>query len=152
MRIPCEPLNMKISVMNKNTAVRKSFSETSGSKVIISIRTPGDEKAEFDDENKSIKDVLYLAFYDVSFENSDIYAGYAGMTAEDAQKVKEFVLKWKDEVRELWIHCDAGASRSAGIAAGILKAFGKDDSELFKTLLPNSLCYRRTLCAFLDQN
>ena len=55
MRIPCEPLNMKISVMNKNTAVRKSFSATSGSKVIISIRTPGDEKAEFDDENKSVK-------------------------------------------------------------------------------------------------
>ncbi len=56
MRIPCEPLNMKISVMNKNTAVRKSFSATSGSKVIISIRTPGDEKAEFNDENKSIKE------------------------------------------------------------------------------------------------
>ena len=141
MRIPCEPFNMKITVMNKSTAVRKSFSATSGSKVIISIRTPGDEKAEFNDENKSIKDVLYLAFYDVSFENSDIYAGYAGMT-----------LKWKDEVLELWIHCDAGVSRSAGVAAGILKAFGKDDSELFKTLLPNSLCYKKTLCAFLDQN
>ena len=119
--------------------------------MIISIRTPGDEKAEFDDENKSIKMCCILLFM-MSVLKFGYLRGYAGMTAEDAQKVKDFVLKWKDEVRELWIHCDAGASRSAGIAAGILKAFGKDDSELFKTLLPNSLCYRRTLCAFLDQN
>ena len=102
MRIPCEPLNMKISVMNKNTAVRKSFSATSGSKVIISIRTPGDEKAEFDDENKSIKDVLYLAFYDVSFENSDIYAGYAGMTAEDALERDRVVLDSVKRTLQCW--------------------------------------------------
>lgn len=141
---------MNISVLNKTNAERLSFNDFSSDKVIISIRTPDDEQAVFNLENNSIKDVLYLSFYDVSTETQDIFKGYPAMTDEDALKIKKFVLKWKDKVDTIIVHCDAGISRSAGVAAGILDGLDQDSSLIFDNnrYLPNSLCYRKTLNAF----
>ncbi len=118
--------------------------------MIISIRTPGDERAEFNAGNSTIKDILYLSFYDVSTETQDIFKGYPAMTDEDAIKIKDFVLKWKDRIDTLWVHCDAGISRSAGVAAGIMDGIDEDSSQIFdsKMCFPNMLCYRKTLNAF----
>lgn len=141
---------MKLIILNKSKAQRLSYTDYSSDKVIISIRTPGDDKAGFDSNNKSIKDILYLEFYDISYNSQDVFKGYDPMTDEDAVKIKDFVLKWKDKVDTLWVHCDAGISRSAGIAAGILEALGEDKSYIFdsKMYFPNLLCYRKTLNAF----
>lgn len=124
-------------------AERFSYTDYSSDKVIISIRTPGDEKAEFDRNNKTIKDILYLEFYDISYNSQEIFKGYEPMTDEDAVKIKDFVLKWKDEVDTIWVHCDAGISRSAGVAAGIIETLGEDNSYIFdsKVYFPNLLCY-----------
>lgn len=144
---------MKFVILNKSKAERFSYTDYSSDKVIISISTPGDEKAEFDRNNKTIKDILYLEFYDISYNSQEIFKGYAPMTDEDAVKIKDFVLKWKDEVDTLWVHCDAGISRSAGVAAGILEALGEDNSYIFdsKMYFPNLLCYRKTLNAFTSK-
>lgn len=141
---------MEFVILNKSKAQRLSYTDYSSDKVIISIRTPGDEKAKFDSNNKTIKDILYLEFYDISYNSQEIFKGYAPMTDEDAVKIKDFVLKWKDKVDTIWVHCDAGISRSAGVAAGILEGFGEDTSFIFdsKMYFPNLLCYRKTLNTF----
>lgn len=141
---------MDVTIMNKSKAERLSYTDYSSDKVIISIRTPSDEKAEFDSNNKTIKDILYLEFYDISYNSQEIFKGYEPMTDEDAVKIRDFVLKWKDEVDTIWVHCDAGISRSTGVAAGILEALGKDNSYIFdnKMYFPNLLCYRKTWSAF----
>lgn len=93
---------MKFVILNKSKAQRLSYTDYSSDKVIISISTPGDEKAEFDSNNKTIKDILYLDFYDISYNSQEIFKGYAPMTDEDAVKIKDFVLKWKDKVDTIW--------------------------------------------------
>lgn len=144
---------MNVMIMNKSKAERMSYTDYSSDKAIISISTPGDEKAEFDRNNKTIKDILYLEFYDISYNSQEIFKGYEPMTDEDAVKIKDFVLKWKDEVDTIWVHCDAGISRSAGVAAGIIEALGEDNSYIFdsKVYFPNLLCYRKTLNAFTSK-
>lgn len=144
---------MNVIVLNKSKAQRLSYKDILSDKVIISIRTPGDEKAKFDSNNKTIKDILYLEFYDISYNSLEIFRGYTPMTDNDAIQIRDFVLKWKDKVDTLWIHCDAGISRSAGVAAGILEALGEDSSPIFDSNMyfPNLLCYRKTLNAFIRE-
>lgn len=142
--------NINVIVLSRMNAERLSYTDYLSDKVIISIRTPGDEKAEFDRNNKTIKDILYLEFYDINYNSHEIFKGYEPMSDEDAVKIRDFVLKWKDEVDTTWVHCDAGISRSAGVAAGILEALGEDNSYIFdsKMYFPNLLCYRKMLNAF----
>lgn len=141
---------MNIIVLNKAKAQRLSYKDFLSNKVIISISTPSDDKAVFNIDNDSIKDILYLSFYDVSTETQNIFKGYPAMTDEDAVQIRDFVLKWKDTVDTIIVHCDAGISRSAGVAAGILDGLDQDSSQIFDNniYLPNSLCYRKTLNAF----
>lgn len=138
---------INIIVLDKSKAQRLSYNDLSSDKIVISIRTPSDEKAKFDSNNKTIKDILYLEFYDISYNSQEIFKGYTPMTDDDAIQIRDFVLKWKDKVDTLWIHCDAGISRSAGVAAGILEFLGEDISYIFdsKMYYPNLLCYHKTL-------
>lgn len=141
---------MNVIVLNRMKAERLTYTDYSSDKVIISISTPGDEKAEFDSNNKTIKDILYLEFYDISYNSQEVFKGYEPMSDEDAVKIRDFVLKWKGKVDTIWVHCDAGISRSAGVAAGILEVLGEDNSYIFdsKMYFPNLLCYRKILNAF----
>lgn len=144
---------MKLFILNKSKAERLSYTDYSADRVIISISTPGDEKAEFNLGNSTIKDILYLSFYDISTETQDIFKGYPAMSDEDAIKIKNFVLKWKDKVDTIWVHCDIGMSRSAGVAAGLLEGLGQDNSFIIKSKMyyPNMLCYQKTLNAFINE-
>lgn len=76
--------------------------------------------------------------------NSDL------MSDEDGAKIKEFVERHKDV--DIIVHCDAGISRSSGIAAAILKYLTGDDSAIFDDpkYYPNMLCYRKTLNALME--
>ena len=85
---------MKIRILSRAKAVKLSYTELTGDKVIISIVDPFAEHARFNRENSSIKDVLYLSFYDVSEETKSIYPGCEPMTPDDAKKVARFVEKW----------------------------------------------------------
>lgn len=131
---------MNIIILNKAKAQGLSYKDFSSDKVIISIRTPGDERAEFNSGNNTIKDILYLSFYDVSTEIQDIFKGYSAMTDKDAVKIRDFVLKWKDRVDTIWVHCDAGISRSAGVAAGIMDGIDEDSSQIFDSKMYFRLC------------
>lgn len=96
-------------------------------------------------------------FFDADEQRSiDIADDYAFtrelMTDKDAKLITEFADKYKDIL--LIVHCDEGVSRSAGIAAAILRHYTGDDAQIFDNVFsynPNMWCYFKVLKAFGDE-
>ena len=92
--------------------------------------------------NSDILDILSL-----TFEDWDDPDDKTCISEIDAEKIMNFVKRWntKNYDVNLYVNCEAGQSRSAGVAAAISKFLFGDDSWFFKTKTPNMLCYRRVL-------
>ena len=137
---------MNIKILSRVKAVKLSYTDFEGDKIIISISDPFNEPAHFNKNNNSIKEILYLSFYDISEETKDIFGGYSSMSPDDALKVVHFVNKWKDKVDTIWVHCEVGVSRSAGIAMAIMEHLNMDLTPILEstTYYPNMLCYELT--------
>lgn len=143
--------------MNVLVLSRKKASEYCGlphkNKVaIISISNPGSDYAfsPFISKDSGVTDILNLCFSDADSPSSrDVYGKEVSaldlMQKEDALRVREFVANHENET--IIVHCDAGISRSAGVAAAILKAYNGDDSAIFDNprYQPNMHCYMTTL-------
>lgn len=134
---------MVIKVLSREQAIRNSYTNFERKKVIISICDPHNEKVEFNQGNSSIKDILYLSFYDISEETKSIFGSYESMSPVDAILVRDFVLKWQEQVDEIWVQCEMGMSRSAGIAAALMEYFNVDSGTILNSnqYYPNKLCY-----------
>ena len=141
---------MNIVILSREKSERLSYTDFSLDKIIISICDPGGEKANLNSGNGTIKDTFYLELYDISTQTQDVFKGYVSMSDEDAIEIRDFVLEWKDKVNTLCVQCEMGISRSAGVAAGILKAFEKDASVILNDTryYPNLSCYEKTVNAF----
>lgn len=144
---------MKVEVMNRSTAEARSEIERHEDKIVISIYTPTDTPAAIDRNNPTIIDVLQLAFVDSDDTDKDRFDWTWIFSYQQAYKIFKFIEKWKDKVDRIWIHCDGGVSRSAGVGAAILKAYTNDDSQIFgnPNYYPNMLVYRRTLKVLTDE-
>ncbi len=145
---------MKIEVMNHSNAEEYSLKYNDITSVIISITNCGDSKAFIIPNNASkVKDVLHLQFNDT--DKIDDYSG--AMEEKDAELIADFISKHisnnKLMVDKLIVHCTAGQSRSAGVAAAILKVYTGDDSQIFnnKKYTPNMLCYRLVLNKLVER-
>lgn len=143
---------MNIKILSRTKAIKLSYKDLMGTKVIISISDPESERAHFNEENKSIKEVIYLNFYDISEETKSIFGESGLMTADDAVKIARFVIKWKDIVDTIWVNCEVGVSRSAGVAMAIMEYLNMDLKPITEstTYYPNMLCYELTQKAFKD--
>lgn len=64
---------------------------------------------------------------------------------QHAKKLIRFVKKHLDKIELIVVQCDAGISRSTGIAAALSKCVNDDDECFFKQYLPNSLVYSTIL-------
>lgn len=106
--------------------------------VIISI---SDTPLSDDKKNTLLslyKDVLFLNFYDLSYENLyslsnkqyDEVEGYL-FTTEQAKQIIDFATKYKDD--SIFVHCTAGISRSQAVALFISK-YIYNDLNLFNEL------------------
>jgi len=77
------------------------------------------------------------------------YDGHAIQTfsRDDASKILAFVAKYvRQDIHTFYIHCEAGISRSAGVAAALGMIIEKNGDEyFFKNYLPNRLVYRTIL-------
>ncbi len=138
--------NLTVKVFNRALARAETQFTQPDQFCIISISTPFDRPNKFF-KNPQCKEILYLVFDDiVDARESGIL-----MDENDARKVAEFCVRnIRRGVRTIWVHCDAGISRSAGVAAAILKYFTGDDTQIYDNprYAPNSHCYRMVLNAF----
>lgn len=107
--------------------------------IMISVTDPTARKVSLRKSPNRVG-LLELKFHDVDrdYGNLDIVL----FDKEDARKIIDFVEEWKDQVGLIAIHCEAGISRSAAIAAALKKTvYGEDDSEVFRRALPNRWVY-----------
>jgi predicted protein tyrosine phosphatase len=76
----------------------------------------------------------------------DPHFDYTFFTDKMALTIWNFVISVKDKVDILLVHCEAGISRSSGIAGGLSKCLFDDDEIFFKKpYSPNMLVYRKIL-------
>ena len=115
--------------------------------IYVSISLPGDPNGTAHlSTNKHTLGVLQLTFWDldrlvpIDPDLVDEVRKASGITYEMEQQLFEprhakailaFVAAYPD-VDRIIVHCDAGLSRSPGVAAALAKIFNKDDTEIFK--------------------
>jgi len=119
---------------------------------IISISTPGDPIPDVK-TNEHTRGVLHLQFHDADASPGGLYTLF---DIKMARAVVVFVRQWQERgVSTFRVHCDAGHSRSAAVAAALDKYFSDDDSKWWAgagpygtpAYTPNRLVYRLMLDA-----
>lgn len=129
----------EILVMSQFDAERYADGAHNETCSVISITSHGDDEAQvYVDESNGIKDILRLQFNDTDEDD--------GISEDDAEAISEFV-KHAMNLDRLIVHCGAGQSRSAGVAAAIMKIYFNDDTPVFnnRKYTPNMRCYRKVL-------
>jgi predicted protein tyrosine phosphatase len=128
---------------------------------IISITDPKYDLPEFEPNECRIA-VLGQRFYDIDFskkiiadDESEIRRlyGFGLFTDEQADEIVAFVRQHQKRIKLMLVHCDAGVSRSSGVAAAILKATTGSDERIFndRRYLPNMWVYRKVLNAWYKE-
>lgn len=140
---------MKIFVMNRKEAINFCKYPHLAQFVMISISTPFEEydSAPFISTTNNVIDICPVHFFDLD-NTYPIKKGL--MEYRDAKKIVDFVSRYKDKI--IIVHCDAGQSRSAGVAAALSKYYNNDDSEYFDNprFTPNMWCYKLMLNALME--
>lgn len=135
LRIPFEGKNVKILVLNRPLAEHYKPTESA---IIISITEDMDHSVVFD-YNSEFKAILRLYFYDLEqpipgCEKANLFS------SDDAKQILEFVDNNIDEeTKMIIVHCEAGLSRSAGVAAALSLIMNEDCEFFHKNYYPNSL-------------
>lgn len=121
--------------------------------VLISISSPGGGVRIPD--NDARLDLLKLQFHDVySFDKDDFFYAYltghkvpvVPPSKDDAAKIAAFIRK-NLSVPMLIVNCEAGISRSSGVAAAVSKFLTGDDKEFYNAekYHPNELVKKLVL-------
>lgn len=156
---------MNVTIMSRRDAVRYCYQPHETQTVMISISDPLMlyDSAPFASPGNRIHGILRLCFADADGVGAHIWVPQEAvshpdrgadesdlMTRDDAAKVAQFLRRHSN--MDVIVHCDAGLSRSAGVAAAIMKHFNDDDSPVFDSgkYYPNTWCYRLTLEALED--
>ena len=109
--------------------------------ILISIDSPGAFKFPIPHSGFRL-DVLHLTFHDVDRKvNEDVEL----ITPLIAKAVLNFVNKYKEKVSLIICQCEAGISRSAGVAGALSKILNGEDFYIFNHYHPNMLVYRTIL-------
>ena len=132
--------------MSRANAIRYCHQQHEEPTIIISISDELTDypSAPFRSDQNGVKGILRLRFDDVD-------KGASVMTDEDGVRIRDF-LEHNSNIQSIIVHCDAGQSRSAGVAAAILKAKTGSDMQIFKRAFykPNMYCYRITLQKLME--
>lgn len=136
---------MEIVVMNRKDAVRYSYRPHNKKTAVISIASPSYiyNESIYKSPYNGITGVLKLWF-------DDVESGADCMEGSHAEAIKRFLNAHSKET--IIVHCDAGVSRSAGIAAALMKFYNGDDTPIFDNpkYCPNMLCYRTMLNKLME--
>jgi len=71
------------------------------------------------------------------FENTD-----EGLRRDDAVTLLRFVRSHIENIELIICQCEAGISRSAGVAAALSRLYNNDDAFFFENYIPNTDVYR----------
>ena len=99
--------------------------------------------------------LLQLAFYD--FSNPDFRMNgvteEAFFSHEQAEQILDFYFGMRDRAEVMLVHCEAGVSRSPGVAAAltVVQDGPRTDHIWFARYCPNILVYRRILETFYHE-
>jgi predicted protein tyrosine phosphatase len=105
--------------------------------LVISVTDPEMPEAHLADSPLRMG-VLRLKFHDVGEDRPRSRAP----GEEDARAIVEFVKARRSMADLIVCHCEAGISRSSGIAAALSRWLNGHDEEFFRRYLPNRLIYR----------
>lgn len=125
--------NYNIKIYSKADFVKKVVQKGKKSTLAISITDPWNPPVDY-----SVNpNILGLS---LQFEDSETFAG---ISREDAQKIAQFINKHKDSYKNIVVHCEAGQSRSAGVAAAIGEYLNGSSDFVFKSSKyhPSMRCY-----------
>lgn len=140
----------RIIVRNRYSMQRAVFSCADKIKhAVISITDPHMSDVKFR-PSTNLVGVCKLKFYDIETPEFRYGKLVFPMDKTQAEEVVEFVNIVWNRIDTLFVHCEAGISRSSGTSAAIsLVKFGHDD-EFFASYRysPNINCYRMVLEAF----
>lgn len=91
--------------------------------IVISIMSPGMSHPR--------PDVKCLARLDLQFKDTMRYEVHEqGFSDAQAQEVVDFVEKWLVDCTRIVVHCEAGMSRSAGVAVGLARYLLSDENDV----------------------
>lgn len=110
--------------------------------LVISIRGKRDDEVKLA-EDKHRQGCISYVFDDVERDQTDNGDTLNSIQQLQADSIWAYIEQWWNKVPAIVVHCEAGRSRSVGVAAAIVKAFGGDDTPFFQQRTPNMLCYRR---------
>lgn len=135
--------------MNRSEAIEFCRHPHLAQFAMISISTPHEDykEAPFCSATNNVVDICFVQFSDLDNTypiKKDL------MKFSDAKKIAEFVSQNRDKI--IIVHCDAGQSRSAGVAAAISKYYNNCDFEYFDNprYTPNMFCYRLMTNAMMN--
>lgn len=165
---------MKIKVLSRQAMEEFKSDENH---IIISISDPNSEKVKIISRPF---DILSLQFHDVDKplvtrdkctackgtgymeEFMNINDGHCYscttmldiklFTNNDALNIFDFVEIYKKDVDLIIVHCEAGISRSAGVAGALSLMYNGTDEYYFKKYLPNIFVYRKILNTYMKEN
>jgi len=136
--------------------VEQRFPKTGNALALISIRDPSEQPLDHAMSHKYGETcaILNLVFHDVdSLKIADNYKLMA-FTPEMAKQILNWVKSvMKAGIELIIVQCNAGISRSSGVAAALSLIVNGDDSWVFndKRYLPNRLVYRTILKAHYQE-
>ena len=136
---------IKILVMGRQSAEQFKSEEKY---IMISITSPYSPEAKIKVKN-SLLAILRLSFHDWDAKDKELIEQKDTLESkrmiyfnrEMAREILLFVMCYIKNINLIVVHCEAGISRSAGVAGAIAKCFCGDDNYYFKHYLPNMLVY-----------
>ena len=121
---------MNIFVMNRTEAVNWGKPSYEGRAAMISISVPGRTYDSWPHENVVVQDILFVEFFDVLEKDATPYV--PSISEDTANKIAAAVSKWmRSGVKNLFVHCDDGKRRAAGVAKAIADYYGIPDQVAY---------------------
>ena len=135
---------MDVEIMGRTAVIKYSSKPHDERSIVISISDIHNEAPRLIRARANgIIEQLKINFDDIENESP------RRMTDEQANIIANFVRKFQNKVDRIVVNCEAGISRSAGIAAAIIEYLGGNNWDVFNSreYCPNITCYRRMLIA-----
>ena len=141
---------MNIEVMSRAKFIEYTKSNHRLTSAVISISSPHEGIVHISNSQNNGVVLLYRATFDDTDRADN--TSLVPLDLMQAEIMAKFVKGAIDKVDKIIVHCEAGQSRSAGIAAAILKYYTNDDTSIFNNprYTPNMLCYRMMLTALMS--